>query len=100
MNNKFYKRSFCCKLHRLTENSSKVIWTRYFNSLAKCISRGTELSILTGQPGDVLEITSSNFGYLVATIKLKVGATSISDLNIKFYLKKEEYASERSSGQF
>ena len=83
---KVYKREYRVVLHRKSGNSTEEIWTKFFSSVSNCIRRGSELAVLTGQPGDVLEITHSNFGFLIATIKLKVGITSFADMSIKFHL--------------
>jgi len=79
-----YKRAIAVTLHRRTGKSTKVIWVRYFNRVTTAIPRGVELALLSGQPGDVLEFTSSNYGYLIATIKLNVGAKGLDSLNIDF----------------
>lgn len=83
---KFYKRQFRASLHRKMGNSTEVISVRYFSKLSKALSRGVELAILDGQPGDVLEITSSNFDYLIATVKLKVSISGKDSLDIKFHM--------------
>lgn len=88
---KIYKREYKVVLHRRRGNSTEEIWVKFFSSISNCIRRGSELAVLTGQPGDVLEITHSNFGFLIATIKLKQGTTSFADMSIKFHLKECAY---------
>lgn len=86
MPTKIYKRKYKAVLHRAKGNSTVVISERFFQSIHRAISRGAELAILEGMPGDVLEISSSNFGYLVATVKLSVNAKSLSNLKIEFHV--------------
>lgn len=84
---KIYKRPICVTLNRLGKESSIYLWSRYFSNIENAITRGVMLALLTGEPGDVLEITSSNYGYLIATIKLKVNAKSVADLQVKFHVE-------------
>ena len=84
---KFFKREIRCVLHRKMGRSTVKLWTRHYSSIENALKKGVELSILTGQPGDVLEITDANFEFLIATLKLKVGVTKRSNMEIKFYLK-------------
>ena len=63
-----------------------MLWTRFFTSVTNAVTRGVELAILTGEPGDILEISHSNFGFLIATVKLKVNAKNFTNLNIQFHL--------------
>jgi hypothetical protein len=85
-----YKRLVKAVLHRLTTdgNSSTIISTRFFTSTQTAIRRGTELAVMEGEPGDVLEISHSNLEYLIATIKLKAGKTHFADMQIEFHLNK------------
>jgi hypothetical protein len=69
-------------LHRRRGNSTEVVWIRFYTKLSKALARGVELALLTGQPGDVLEISSSNFGYDIATVKLSVNAKHLSQMQI------------------
>jgi hypothetical protein len=82
---KVYKRPIKATLHRRKGNSTITVWVRYYHSIASAISRGVELAILKGQPGDVLELSSSNYGYLIADVKLKVGSSGLSNMEIKFH---------------
>ncbi len=50
------------------------------------MTRGVELALLDGEPGDVLEISSSNFGYAIATIKLGVSTKGLTNIKIEFLI--------------
>lgn len=86
---KQYKRNIRATLHRASGNSTEVIWVKYYSNISNAIRRAVELSIFTGQPGDVLEFTSSNFDYLIATIKLKVGVSVFANMDIEFHIGKK-----------
>ena len=86
MAKKVPKRPITVKLHRLMNHSTEVMWTRYYATATNAIRRGVELAILTGHPGDVLEVSSSHFGFLIATVKLAVGANNLVDLQVKFHV--------------
>lgn len=79
-----YKRPIAATLHRASGKSTVEIWVRRYSSVTRAITRGVELMLLEGEPGDVLEISSSNFGYQIATVKLRVNAQSLRDLKIDF----------------
>lgn len=84
---KTHKRPIKATLHRKKGNSTKVVWERYYGSIASAMKRGVELTILEGQPGDVLELTHSNFEFLIATLKLKVGSKNLQSMEIKFHIE-------------
>ena len=84
MQEKIYKKEIRATLHRSSGKSSELLWTRFFNKVTTALSRGVELAVLTGQPGDVLEISSSNFGYLIATVRLTVNTKGLSSIKIEF----------------
>lgn len=87
MAKKVPKRPVCVRLQRSTGHiADVVIWTRYYSSVTNALRRGVELAILTGYPGDALEVSSSVFGFLIATIKLTVNAKSIANLKIEFHV--------------
>lgn len=83
---KHYKRPFKAVLHRRSGKSTTVVFTRFYSKVASALSRGLTLALLEGQPGDVLEVSSSNFGYLIATLKLKVGSTNLTNVGIEFHV--------------
>jgi len=87
---KVYKRTITATLHRLCGNSTKIIFVRRYANVTNAIKKGIELFIFSGHPGDVLEISHSNFGFQIATVKTKVGSSKISDMQIKFYLNKNK----------
>lgn len=89
MQEKIYKRAFKVVLHRKSGNSTVVVWTRFFNKVSASLSRGVELAVLTGQPGDVLEISSSNYGYAIATVKLGVSTKGMINIKIEFLIDEE-----------
>lgn len=84
---KEHKRAIRATLHRLKGKSSVVIWERYYASISSALKRGVELAILEGQPGDVLELTHSNFDFLIATLKLKVSSNNLASMDIKFHIE-------------
>jgi hypothetical protein len=84
MAKKMPKRPIVAKLHRSMNHTTEVMWIRYYSNATNAIRRGVELAILTGHPGDTLEVSSSHFGYLIATVKLTVGANSLVNLEVKF----------------
>lgn len=83
---KIYKRAFRATLHRKIGGSTETVFVRYFSKVATALSRGLTLSIMEGEPGDVLEVTSSNFDYLIATMRLKVGSKNMATVDIKFHV--------------
>ena len=83
---KTYKRAFRAVLHRRKGNSTEEIFTRYYETVTSALTRGVNYAILRGEPGDVLEITSSNFEYEIATLKIKVGSKGLSSMDIKFHI--------------
>lgn len=82
---KGYKRAIRATLHRRKGNSTTAVFSRFFANVTSALSRGVALAIEGGQPGDVLELTSSNFDYLIATLALKVGSKGLSTMDIKFH---------------
>lgn len=92
MKQRIFKRPIRAVLHRSTGKgkSTIAIWTRYYSSVASCLSKGVSLAILDGQPGDVLELSSYNFGYAIATLKLKVGSRGLSSMDIQFLITKDQ----------
>lgn len=89
MKQKYYKRQIRARLHRLQpgSNASVEIWTRYYNTVTSALSRGVMYALMTGEPGDVLELSSANHDYPIATLKIKVGSKSLSTMVIDFQLK-------------
>ena len=81
MKYKQYKRPIAVKLF---DRNKKVIWTRYYTNMVKAVSRGVELSMTDGEPGHVLEFSSSNFGYLIASLKLRIGTHAFNSMQIEF----------------
>jgi hypothetical protein len=65
---KHHKRPILAQLHR----GKELVWSRYYVKISTAIPRAVGLAILEGQPGDVVEFSNSNFGFLIATCKLSV----------------------------
>ena len=86
---KFYKRQIRATLHRLQPGTkaSAEVWTRYYETVTSALSRGVNLALLTGEPGDVLELSSSNYGYQIATLKIKVGSKNLASMVIDFQIE-------------
>ena len=89
MQDKIFKRAIKVTLHRRKGNSTEVIWTRFFAKVTTALRRGVELAFLDGEPGDVLELSSSNFGYVIATVKLGVNSKGLSNIKIEFQVEEE-----------
>lgn len=89
MQDKIYKRAIKATLHRNKGRSTAIVWERFFSSVTKAMTRGVELALLDGEPGDVLEITSSNFGYAIATVKLGVSTKGLTNIKIEFLIEEE-----------
>jgi hypothetical protein len=87
---KEYKRRIRVCLHRTTTKENIVIWTKYYSKLENALMKAPVSVVFFAQPGDVLEITSSNFDYLIATIKFKVGKTSIANMETMYHIGAEE----------
>lgn len=94
---KLYKRGIRAVLHRRVGNSTIEIFVRYFSKLSSAMSRGVTMAIFEGQPGDVLEVSSSNFGYLIATLKMKVGSKNLATMEIKFHMADALEAERRTA---
>lgn len=62
-------RNIIAQLHRRRE----CLWQRNYVAPINAMRRGAELLILTGQPGDVIQISHAEFGFEIAVIKLHVG---------------------------
>lgn len=86
---KYYKRKIAATLHRRKGKSTEVIWVRYYTKVSKAVLKASELAILTGEPGDVVEITSSNFGYPIATVKLTFNKKGLIDLRTEYCVAEE-----------
>ena len=84
---KVHKRPIRATLHRVKGNGVTVVWARYCASISSALKRGVELAILSGHPKDVLELSHSNFGFLIATLKLKVGSKNLTSMDIKFHIE-------------
>lgn len=84
LSKKIYKRNIVMTIHRVRGRSTEEIDRRYYNSITNALTKGVGYALQFAYPGDILEFSSSNFGYLIATIKIKVGAASLSDLSIVF----------------
>lgn len=83
---KVFKRPFRMTLHRKSGKSTEVIWSRLFSKISTAMPRGIELALLNDEPGDVLELTSSNFGYAIATVKLGVSTKGLTNIKIEFLI--------------
>lgn len=46
---------------------------RYFSRLDTAVPRGVAILLCEGQPGDVVEVASNDFGFQIATIKVHAG---------------------------
>lgn len=93
---KIYKRPIVATLHRYPEGrrrGSQVIWTRYYTDITNAIPRGVQLALQDGEPGDVIEFASSNHGYQIATVRLKVGS-SIHNISVRISKELLEAAGE------
>lgn len=86
---KIYKRKIKAVLHRKKGRSTVEIWTRYYGKVHTAVIRASELAILTGEPGDCVEISSSNFGYPIATVKLTFNAKGFISLHTEFLVDKD-----------
>lgn len=74
---------YAATLHRRWGDDDKVIWTRRFARLETCVRRMSELAILSGFPGDVIEV--------VNTISWQpVGVLTISVHGIRFDYSPEQ----------
>lgn len=92
MMDKVYKRAIRATLHRASGKSTEVIFTRFYSKVATALSKGVFYAILEGQPGDVLELTSSNYGYLIATLALRVGSKGFSTMRVEFHVVADKYS--------
>lgn len=83
-----YKRPVKATLHRFKngKHSTEVVWVRFYNSITACLSKGVALAVQTGEPGDVLELSSSNHGYAIATLKVKLGSKGLTTMDIEFHI--------------
>lgn len=88
-----YKRPICGTLHRKSGNSTEVISKRFFANLNSALSKGVNLILLEAEPGDVFELSSSNYGYLIATLVVKVGSKGLSSMKIEFHIYPDDPAS-------
>lgn len=57
---------------------STLVWKRHYSTISRAIPRAIELA-LTGNtmPGDVVEFSHAEFGFQIATLKLRVGGIDI-----------------------
>ncbi len=86
---KEYKRRIRACLHRPCGKTTTVVWTKYFSKLENAIFKAPMGVMFIAEPGDVIEITSSNFDYLIATIKFKVGKTTIANTETVYHIGAE-----------
>lgn len=75
-------RPILATLHRKVNGSgaTQELWKRHYSRITRAIPRAVEIALLTGQPGDVVEFSSNDFGYQIATVRLSVGGK----IDIKF----------------
>lgn len=84
---KEYKRKIRAQLLRHKGSKiSLVLWTRYYSKLENAVAKAPGWVMFFAQPGDVIEITSSNFDYPIATIKFKVGKSNISNMETVYHV--------------
>lgn len=65
------ERNIIMTLHR----GKKTVWVRRYARIDTAIRRGTQLTVLDGQPRDVMEMSHAVSGRQLGTIKLQVGNT-------------------------
>lgn len=64
------KRLLVAQFHR---NNQPILAKRYFNRVDTAIPRCVQLVLLDGEPGDTIQISSSEFGYWIADIRVRAG---------------------------
>jgi hypothetical protein len=83
---KEYKRRIRASLHRPAGKTTTVVWTKYYSKLENAMMKSPASVMFFAQPGDIIEVTSSNFDYLIATIKFKVGVSSIANTETVYHI--------------
>lgn len=91
---KEYKRRVRACLHRPKGKSTIVLWTKYYSKLENAVFKSPLSVMFMAQPGDVIELTSSNFDYPIATIKFKVGTTTIANMETVYHIGAESEKGE------
>lgn len=69
-----------------SNTNGKVIWMRYFARLETAIARAASVLVLQGAPGDKMEIASNDYGFQIATLRIKTQG----QLTINFITNHEE----------
>lgn len=69
------ERNIVAQLH----SKMGLLWTRRFARLDTAIPRATQLLMLEGQPGNVVEFSHAVTGLQLGTIKLRVGGKMVTD---------------------
>lgn len=64
-------RPYLAQLHR----GDKTLWKRSYQSFTNAARRATELALLQGEPGDVMEFSNNDTGFQIGTMKLHVGGS-------------------------
>lgn len=73
---KDFKRPFVLSYftkHGSTVGAPVLTAMRYYARLTTCVPQAVKHLLEQGQPGDVVEIASSNFGYQVGFARVKAG---------------------------
>lgn len=70
-----YERNIVATLNRVEGNKRVVVWTRTYARFDTAAPRAVELGILTGQPGDVVQIASILTGLEIGTVKIHAGGS-------------------------
>lgn len=83
---KEYKRKIRACLHRPKGKSTIVLWTKYYSKIENAVMKAPAWVMFFAEPGDVIEITSSNFDYPIATIKFKAGSTTMSNMETIYHI--------------
>ena len=68
-----YERKIIATLNRVEGNKRVVVWTRTYVRFDTAAPRAVELGLLTGQPGDVVQISSILTGLEIGTVKIHAG---------------------------
>ena len=63
------ERPLLAQLHR----GDKTLWKRYYRNFPNAARRATEVALLSGQPGDVVEFSNAETGFQIGTMILHVG---------------------------
>lgn len=53
-------------------SNRKPVWVRYYARLDTAVRKSVHLAVLEGEPGDVIEFSSRQFGYQIGTVVIHV----------------------------